>query len=46
MPVEMRESSTNLPGDRQRSIEGRATYSNFRAFTVITGEAVGAPPGQ
>lgn len=46
MPVEMRESYTNLPGDRLRSIEGRATYSNFRAFKVITSEAAGAPPGQ
>jgi len=42
MPVEMRESYTNLPGDRMRSIEGRATYSNFRAFTVITNETTGA----
>jgi hypothetical protein len=42
MPIEMRESYTNLPGDRLRSIEGRATYSNFRAFKVTTSEATGA----
>jgi hypothetical protein len=41
MPVEMRESYTNIPGDRLRSIEGRATYDNFRVFTVTTSE--GAP---
>ena len=36
MPAEMRESYTNLPGDRQRSIEGRATYGNYRTFRVVT----------
>ena len=45
MPAEMRESYTNLPGDRLRSIEGRATYGNYRAFKVTTDENVG-PPSQ
>jgi hypothetical protein len=45
MPAEMRESYTNLPGDRLRSIEGRATYGNYRAFTVTTNENV-APPSR
>ena len=43
MPAEMRESYTNLPGDRLRSIEGRATYGNYRTFKVVTNENV-APP--
>jgi hypothetical protein len=38
LPAEMRESYTNIPGDRLRSIEGRATYQNFRVFTVSTSE--------
>ena len=38
LPAEMRESYTNVPGDRLRSIEGRATYQNFRVFTVTTSE--------
>jgi hypothetical protein len=38
MPVEMRETYTNVPGDRLRSIEGRATYDNFRVFRVSTSE--------
>ena len=36
LPAEMRETYTNVPGDRLRSIEGRATYQNFRVFTVTT----------
>jgi hypothetical protein len=43
MPAEMRESYTNLPGDRLRSIEGRATYGNYRTFKVLTNENVGPP---
>jgi VWFA-related protein len=39
MPVEMREVYTNVPGDRLRSIEGRATYQNFRVFRVSTSES-------
>jgi hypothetical protein len=38
LPAEMRESYANIPGDRLRSIEGRATYQNFRAFRVTTSE--------
>jgi VWFA-related protein len=38
LPAEMRETYTNVPGDRLRSIEGRATYQNFRVFTVTTSE--------
>ena len=38
LPAEMREAYTNVPGDRLRSIEGRATYQNFRVFTVTTSE--------
>jgi len=38
LPAEMREVYTNVPGDRLRSIEGRATYQNFRVFTVTTSE--------
>jgi hypothetical protein len=38
LPAEMRESYSNIPGDRLRSIEGRATYQNFRAFRVSTSE--------
>ena len=41
MPVEMRETYTNVPGDRLRSIEGRATYDNFRVFKVTTSEGAG-----
>ena len=38
LPAEMRETYTNVPGDRLRSIESRATYQNFRVFTVTTSE--------
>jgi VWFA-related protein len=38
LPAEMRETYNNVPGDRLRSIEGRATYQNFRAFRVSTSE--------
>jgi VWFA-related protein len=38
LPAEMRETYTNVPGDRLRSIEGRATYQNFRVFRVTTSE--------
>jgi VWFA-related protein len=38
MPVEMRERYSNLPGDRGRVIAGRATYTNFRTFSVTTNE--------
>ena len=38
LPAEMRETYTNVPGDRLRSIESRATYQNFRVFTVTTTE--------
>ena len=38
MPAEMRETYTNVPGDRLRSIESKATYQNFRVFTVTTSE--------
>jgi VWFA-related protein len=43
MPVEMRETYTNVPGDRLRSIEGRATYDNFRVFRVTTSEGTAHP---
>ena len=39
LPAEMRETYTNVPGDRLRSIESRATYQNFRAFRVSTSES-------
>ncbi len=38
MPAEMRERYSNVPGDDRRVIEARATYSNFRKFTVTTEE--------
>ena len=38
LPAEMRESYTNSPGDRLRSIEGRAVYQNYRVFKVSTSE--------
>ncbi len=38
LPAEMRETYTNVPGDRLRSIESKATYQNFRVFTVTTSE--------
>jgi VWFA-related protein len=38
LPSEMRETYANVPGDRLRSIEGRATYQNFRAYRVSTSE--------
>ena len=41
LPAEMRETYTNVPGDRLRTIEGRATYQNFRVFTVTTSESGG-----
>lgn len=43
MPVEMRETYTNVPGDRLRAIEGRATYDNFRVFRVTTSEGAVHP---
>jgi VWFA-related protein len=43
LPSEMREQYANVPGDRLRTIEGRATYQNYRVFTVSTSEA---PPAQ
>jgi hypothetical protein len=39
LPAEMRETYTNVPGDRLRSIESKATYQNFRVFRVSTSEA-------
>jgi VWFA-related protein len=41
LPAEMRETYTNVPGDRLRSIESRATYQNFRVFRVSTSESGG-----
>jgi len=44
VPVEMRETYTAKK--RFYTLEGTATYSNFRQFSVTTVESVGEPAGQ